>query len=64
MLRVRPLEPSAGPLSLKVMDGKTVLTINPNARTGASSRVFKYGKVMDDTAPQVRGYVHAVHQYS
>ena len=54
VLRVRPLEPSAGRLSLSVVGAKTVMTINPIVKTGAISNIFKYGKVLDETVPQVR----------
>lgn len=41
-------------MSLRVKDSKTVTTNNLHARTGAKD--FKYGRVLDETTPQVRVY--------
>lgn len=58
VLRVRPVKPSAGPLSLSVgNESSTVVTTNPVERShgGGLSRteVFSFSCVLDESTPQV-----------
>lgn len=57
VLRVRPVKVEVGALSLAVKNDTTVMTTNPAGRLrgggSSGSRMYTYGKVMDESTSQV-----------